>query len=167
VVMNGDTVASSSFRGHRFPRRARRCPRELFVETGAHQDLTLTPRARGWGRAGAQSPLSGENSAGPGGSSGGHWGLVPSLGKQALENKIEAYCFPGRHLAHLFERSPEDVQRDLHGRQGAPSWTRASGRQDERDDHRGLIEVLRSAAQEYLFDSFPINIALLRGTTRR
>jgi len=95
----------------------------------------------------------------------GTLGLVPSLGKQALENKIEAYCFRRASSHTCSERSPEDVPGVIstvgkgHLRGPAPR----GGKMNEMT--AGLIEVLRSAAQVPLLGSFPINIALLRGTT--
>jgi propionate CoA-transferase len=166
LIQANDTVALSGFVGTGCPEELAAAVEKQFLETGTPRNLTLvyvagpgdgkTKGANHFAREGLIKRVIG-----------GHWGMVPRLAALAVENKIEAYCFPQGVISHLF--------RDIAA--GKPGTITAVGLHTFVDPRieggrvnevttRELVEVITLHGKEYLFfPAFPIQVALLRGTS--
>ena len=89
VVLDGDTVATSGFVRLGFAEELAISLERRFVETGSPRGLTLVYAAgQGDGQSRGLNHFAHEGMIRR--IIGGHWGLVPALGKLALQNKLEA-----------------------------------------------------------------------------
>jgi propionate CoA-transferase len=166
IIHDGDTVCISGCVGIGTPDELLIALERRFHETSSPSKLTLLfAAAPGDGKDRGLNRL-----AHPGlvrRAIGGHWALIPKLGELALAGHIEAYNLPLGCISQLYRniaaRGPGVISKVGLGTFVDP---RLQGGKLNENTVEDLVEVVRFDGQDWLrYKSFPIHVALLRGTT--
>jgi propionate CoA-transferase len=166
ILRDGDTLCCSGFGSNGVPVELILALEKRFLETDFPKNLTLLfGGGPGDGATGGVNHLAHEGMLKR--VIGGHYGLVPQIGKLALESKVEAYNLPLGVISHLYR----DIACGLPGtvtKVGLGTFVdpRLEGGKIGSKTTEDLVEVIQLGGRELLFyKTFPISVAFIRGTT--
>jgi propionate CoA-transferase len=166
VIHAGDTVASAGYAGSGTPDQLFFSLEQRFLESATPRDLTLVfstgqgdMKEKGLNRLAHEGLVRRVI--------GGYFGLSPKIERLIAENRIEAYNLPEGVLTQLYRdigaRKPGTLSRVGLGTYIDPrhGGGRMNGRTTE-----DIVRLMHIDGEEVLFfKAFPINVALIRGTT--
>jgi propionate CoA-transferase len=166
ILHDGDTLCCSGFGSNGVPVELILALEKRFLETGSPKNLTLL-----FGGGPGDGGEGGVNHLGHEGMLkrviGGHYGLVPKVGKLALESKVEAYNLPLGVISHMYR----DIACGLPGtvsKVGLGTFVdpRLEGGKIGTKTTEDLVSVVELGGKELLyFKTFPISVAFIRGTS--
>ena len=140
--------------------------RERFLATGQPRDLGLLfAAAPGDGKEKGLNRLAHDGLIRR--AVGGHWSLVPKLGKMAADGLIEAWNLPLGCVSQLF-REIAGRRPGLLSRVGIGTFVdpRQGGGKLNAISVQDLVRVMEIDGREWLFyEAIPVDVAIIRGTT--
>lgn len=166
VVKSGDMIATGGFVGNGFAEHLAIALEERFLASGEPRNLGLIYAAgQGDGKTRGLNHFSHPGMVGR--VIGGHWGLVPGLQKQAVDNTIIAYNLPQGIISTMFRDIAAHKPRTI-STVGLGTYVdpRNGGGKINEKTTEDLVELMMIDGREYLaYKTVPVDIALIRGTT--
>ncbi len=166
ILRDGDTLCCSGFGSNGVPVELILALERRFLDTGFPRDLTLL-----FGGGPGDGGTAGANHLGHEGLLqrviGGHYGLVPQIGRLAMDGKVQAYNLPLGVISHLYR----DIACGLPGtvsKVGLGTFVdpRLEGGKINRQTQEDLVSVVQLGGQEMLYyKTLPISVAFIRGTS--
>lgn len=165
MVADGMTITTSGFVASDLPETLNKALEQRFLETASPKNLTVFYAAAQGNRDGSGA----DHFAHEGMVKrviGGHWNMVPKLGKMVLENKIEGYNLPQGTLSQLCrDIAAHRIGTITHVGLNTFADPRLEGGKLNSITTEDLVEVVNILGEEkLLYKSFPIDIAYIRGT---
>jgi propionate CoA-transferase len=166
ILRDGDTLCCSGFGSNGVPVELILALEKRFLETGSPKNLTLLfGGGPGDGATGGANHLAHEGMLKR--VIGGHYGLVPQIGKLALESKVEGYNLPLGVISHMYR----DTACGLPGtasKVGLGTFVdpRLEGGKIGGKTSEDIVDVITLGGKEMLYyKTHPISVAFIRGTS--
>ncbi len=165
MVQDNDTFTSSGFVASCMPEALNKALEQRFLDTGSPKNLTLFYAAAQGNRDGSGA----DHFAHEGMLRrviGGHYNMVPRLGKLIMENKLEGYNLPQGTLSQLYrDIAGHKIGTITHVGLNTFADPRIEGGKLNSITREDIVEVVRISGQErLLYKPLSFQIGFIRGT---